>query len=85
MPILPLFNANNTFQGLKGAVKAGRRESGRRKVQEKRREEAKIVKGNEAPSHPVNGLITVKRFVRFFLFQIYKLQFHPRHFPERES
>lgn len=55
MPILPLFNTNNTFQRLKGAVKAGRRESGRRKVQKRRQEQAKIVKGNEAQSHPMNG------------------------------
>jgi len=47
MPILPLFNTNNTFQGMKRAVKRGRKEEGRRKEQkrgEKLQGEAKIAK-----------------------------------------
>lgn len=51
MPILPLFNTNNTLQGLKRVVKGGRR----RKEGEKLQREAKITKGNEAFSHPFTG------------------------------
>lgn len=46
MPILALFNTNNTFQGLKRVVKEGRKETGRRK-ERKIAGEAKIAKGNE--------------------------------------
>lgn len=54
MPILPLFNTNNTFQGLKRVVREGRKEAGRRKEQtrrEKLQREAKIAIGNESFSH----------------------------------
>lgn len=73
MPILPLFNTNNTFQWLNRVVKGGRKEAGRRKEQtrtEKLHREAKIAEGNEGFSHPSSGQIMVrKRFI--WLFQIH--------------
>ncbi len=58
MPVLPLFNTNNTSQGLKRVVKGGRKEAGRRKEQARREKlqgEAKIAKGNESFSPPLTG------------------------------
>lgn len=74
MPILPLFNTNNTFQGVKRVVKGGRKEAGRRRKEQKRREklqgEVKIDEGNEGLSPPFTGKITVKK-KPCFLFQIH--------------
>lgn len=58
MPILPLFNTNNTFQRLKRVVKGGRKGVEKKKEQKKRKKlqgEAKIAKGNEGFSHPSTG------------------------------
>lgn len=50
MPIVPLFNTNNTFQWSKGVVKGGRKEVGRRERADKKGEISsrgeKIAKGN---------------------------------------
>lgn len=58
MPVPPLFNTNNTFQGLKKVVKGGRKEAGSRKEQKRREKlhrEAKIAEGNEGCAHPFTG------------------------------
>lgn len=72
MPILPLFDTNNTFHGLKRAVKGGRKDAGRRKEQnrgEKLRGDAKIAKGNEGFFYPFTGQIAVKKGLSAFYFK----------------